>query len=306
MSSGYEWALGVDIGGTNVKIALVNRGGAVKAFHTFLTPRSAEGVLDTAALANRVAELIDETTSWGLLAGAGVGVPGILNEERTEVRYAVNLGLKNTPLKQLLQERWSLPVTLDSDVMMGASGEHRYGAASGFERFLYISIGTGIGACLYENGGFYRNSMGGPLNIGHTVVYPDGIACACGNQGCLEQYVSGLGLAGRYAERAGIAGVTVERMSSLAEEGDPLARELLADAGQALGIALLNLGQVFGACPIVVGGGLSRIRPLLDRAARVYADRGKSILASGLEVRAAEFPDKAGVLGAASAVFLKA
>ncbi|MFC4597542.1 ROK family protein [Cohnella hongkongensis] len=314
-----EWALGVDIGGTNVKTGFVNREGTLKGFRSFPTPRTKSGILDVPKLANEVAGRFGEAPGGGKVAGAGIGVPGLLNEERTVVRYAVNLGLADVPLPSLLQERWNVPVALDSDVIMGALGEKLGGAAAECGRFLYVGIGTGVGACLIERDGVYRNPMGGPLNIGHMAVYPDGIPCACGNQGCLERYVSGLGLVERYGaepprvgghnERASPVGGnerTVERICALADQGDPLARRLLTEAGRALGIAFANLFQLFGECPIVVGGGLSRIRALmLESAVRELARRGRSALTHPPEVRPAAQPDRAGVMGAGSAAFAR-
>ncbi|WP_372634497.1 ROK family protein [Cohnella sp.] len=311
--SRIEWALGVDIGGTNVKTGFVNCDGTLVGFRSFPTPRTGSGALDVSGLADEIAAQLREAPGQGTLAGVGVGVPGLLNEERTEVRYAVNLGLSDVPLAAQLQKRWNVPVTLDSDVVMGALGERRRGAAAEFGRFLYVAIGTGVGACLIEPEGVYRNPMGGPLNIGHMAVYPEGVDCACGNRGCLERYVSGLGLIERYEAEAGESAnpggggrVSVERICALADQGDALARKLLTEAGRALGIACANLFQLFGECPIVVGGGLSRIRSLLlESAVRELEQRGRSVLTVPPVVLPAALPDRAGVMGAAEAVFSK-
>lgn len=301
MTDMMEWAVGIDIGGTNTKTGLLDRQGTLRHCRSFPTPRSG-GMLDMEMLAQKAVEPWRNTPKWNDVKGIGVGIPGILNEQRTLVKYAVNLGLKDAPLVEWLQSTWGKPVKLDSDVIVGAIGERYHGAASGFERFMYISIGTGIGACLYENGVIYRNSFGGPMNIGHMSVYPDGMACSCGNQGCLERYVSASGLMERYAEASSNEKVSVETICRRADEGEAEAFRAITAAGRALGTAIVNLVQIFGVCPIVIGGGLSQISALIAGAEREFQRRGGSLLDFQPMLCTAASSSYAGVIGAASIV----
>jgi len=300
-----KWAIGIDIGGTNVKVGSVDASGKLTSCHSFATPRNGNHSLDIALLAEKAIKPWQNKLRERGFAGIGVGVPGILDPDRTIVKFAVNLGLMQAPLLEWLQARWGCPTALDSDVVMGALGERYYGAASGYDRFMYVSIGTGIGACLYEQDAIYRNSFGGPLNIGHTAVYPDGIDCPCGNRGCLEQYVSANGVMNRYAQFKRGVRESVVTICQHAEQGEPAARQVIKEAGKSLGIAWTNLAQIFGICPIVVGGGLSRVSAILAEAKREFLHRAGTLADAEPIVCQAASPDYAGVVGAASTILYR-
>lgn len=258
-------AIGVDIGGTKIALALVDRSGAVLAERRLpMRPDDATTTLDE--IAGAIEAL--RARAPGLLAGIGIGCPGHVDPVQGIVHYAVNLGWTGVALRDGIRQRLAddLPVWVHKDTNAAALGELYFGAARGARDFIYLAIGTGLGGAAVVNGALATGLNAYAMEVGHLVLHPQGRQCNCGLRGCVEMYVSGKGL------RAGTLEWAVTYPDSpLVERGDRVsAHDILAAfaAGDALAVAVMEqaaevLGTVMSTCAsllnperFILGGGL--------------------------------------------------
>lgn len=286
----------VDVGGTSMKGAVVDRAGVISRAQS--RPTGVEAGVDAvvAAIGAFAVDLAASTPS-GHVAAAGVVVPGLVDGAAGIATYASNIGWRDLPLRERLVERLMLPVALGHDVRAGAVAEGQIGAGRG--DFLFLPLGTGIAGGIVIGGSAYTGSNGMGGEIGHTPVIPDGEACNCGQRGCLEVYASAGAQVRRYRAGGGAAEVRNARdVQDRYDAGDPVARAVWADAVRALGLALATYTLTLDPGQIVLGGGLAlagdRLFPAVCAA-----------LASRLSFRRpppvvpALLGDRAGCLGAA-------
>ncbi|GAA4920915.1 glucokinase [Actinomycetospora succinea] len=301
--------VGVDIGGTSVRAAVVEPDGTVLAEASAATPESAGELDDT------VAELVGDLAAGRSVGAVGLAVAGFVDPDRRSVAFGAHLPWRDDAVVDRLTERLGLPVVLEHDANAAGLAEHRVGAAAGATVAVLVALGTGIGAALLVDGAVYRGAYGVAPELGHLTVVRGGRPCPCGKHGCLERYCSGTAL-GRSAEELIAASedfsvlratweraepVTGRDVARAAEAGDALARRVVDEFGEWLGQALALVADVFDPDVVVIGGEVSASAPLyLDRARRRYADEvtgtGHRRLA---EVRPAMLGGRAGVIGAA-------
>ncbi|MCD9023228.1 ROK family protein [Cohnella silvisoli] len=298
MSTGRnELAIGADIGGTNLKLGLVTREGTILGSLSLPLARNSEGGADLAFIAEEISYFIQQQNLNAELAGVGVASPGVIDKERGVVIHAVNLGWSNVRMVEYLQRQLQLPVRLESDAVAGAIGEKKYGAAMEMDSFLYICIGTGVGASLFLDGHFYEGDSGAAIDMGHMCVIHNGFPCKCGNYGCLEKYVSGSAITAR-------AQLDARMIFQAAESGDEFACKVFEEAGQLLGIALVNALHLFGVGNIVIGGGVSQADAyLLEPARQMVRDRFSRHTLPHIRIERAAYPITSGVVGAAASFF---
>jgi glucokinase len=304
-------AIGVDIGGTNLKFGLVTNEGEVIEDVSLPVHKNNDLSADIHHICEDINQFIRKHDLHQKLAGIGVSCPGVLDLENGVVKFAINLKWSNLNLAKILQENTRLPVYMEYDAIAGALGEKMYGVAKTLSHFLYICIGTGVGASLYTNDNFYSFENGPAINLGHTTVVHDGEWCKCGNRGCLEKYVSAPAISNRYLmlQDAQNSEIQLPNMNSslvyqAALSGDFNARKILQDAGELLGISMINSLNLYGINTIVIGGGLSQATSyFLETAKRVVAERYENHSKSKVSIRQAQFPTKSGLLGGAAKVF---
>ncbi|MBI4800487.1 MAG: ROK family protein [Desulfarculus sp.] len=297
----------LDLGGTNVRLALVREG------HLLHTARLATQAQDgPAALLERLAAAVNDLAAWGRAegsppAGLGVASPGVIDRGRGVVRVSPNLpGWRDMPLAQELSQATSLAVALENDANLYALGEYLYGAGQGAGGMACLTLGTGVGGGLILEGRLVTGALGSGGEIGHTLVEPDGRACGCGALGCLEAYASATGLMGMLAEAQGRTsacqpGGGVEGLARAARAGDTLAAELFARAGVALGRAIANLVALTGLDLVVIGGGVAPAWPLMEPACRQEMAARLCIVDPGaVRVVPAQMGEQAPLLGAAA------
>jgi glucokinase len=254
----------LDVGGTLMKGAVVDRDGTARAVEqrpTLPQPDTVAGILAFAA---------DLIAAAGPAPDAvGLAVPGIVDEQRGIARYSVNLGWRDLPLRDIATARLGVPVALVHDVRAGAVAEHEFGAARGVSDFLFLPIGTGIAGTVFAEGRPYGGADGMAGEIGHAPVPVGDEPCACGQRGCLETYASAAAIARRY----GRPGVTAADVVALADS-DPVARRVIDDAVCALGFALTTYTMLLDPAVIVIGGGLAEAgQALLDPVREQLASR---------------------------------
>lgn len=299
----------VDLGGTNVRLALV-RGREVLAREHFAT-RDYDGPQALIArLAQAVGHLAEQARRQGLEpAGLGVASPGVIDRAGGVVRFSPNLpGWRDVPFCRLLGQVSGLNMALENDANLYALGEYLYGAGQGARDLACLTLGTGVGGGLIVEGRLVVGALGSGGEIGHSLVEPAGRPCGCGARGCLEAYASATGLTGMLAEglAAGRAsdlnqGASPEEMARAARAGDPLAGELFAQAGQALGRGIANLVAFTGLDLVVIGGGLLPAWPLMEPACRQEMHERLCIVdPAAVEIATSKLGGAAPLLGAAA------
>ena len=315
---GANLRLGVDLGGTNARAAVVDpASGAVvvadKRAHLDRSP---------IAVARSVAESVRAVAAQagldlGALGGLGVGVAGQVEGHSGVVINAPNLGWRDAPFGDLLAQDLKVKVDVVNDLAAAAWGERAFGAAKGADDAVLVFVGSGVGCALILGGRLHRGALGVAGEIGHIKVAPRGTVprqCGCGEWGCLEAYVSGMNLASRLRDevadgRAGgvlaAAGGDASRVSAAAVEvayqaGDAYARELWAEVGELLGTAMANVVTLLNPSRLVLGGGMLLGCPNLERIVLAHVgDRTLRVARRSLTVVRAGLGDDAGVVGAA-------
>ncbi|WP_017591097.1 ROK family glucokinase [Nocardiopsis potens] len=307
--------IGVDIGGTKIAAGVVDPEGRVLRQAKRPTPRG-----DGERLAEAVAELVDELRKEGggeEIAGIGVGTAGFVDEHRSRIVLAGNLGLAGDPVRERIARRVDLPVVVENDANAAAWAEVRFGAGRGCRDAVVVTLGTGVGGAVIMDGELRRGRFGAAGEIGHYRMVPFGRRCACGNQGCWEQYASGSALV---AEARDLAAVDPDRAAGLLEaaggdpariegpeitraarEGDQGAIDCFAAVGAWVGAGLADLAAILDPECFVIGGGVSEagellLAPVREAYARGVTGRATRRLA---EIRAAELGSAAGIIGAA-------
>lgn len=220
------------------------------------------------------------------LAGIGVGTPGVVDIERGVIREAVNRGWRDLPLAELLIQRYGLPVFIANDSHMTALAEYRFGVGVGSRSLIAIKISQGIGSGVILDGHLLGGDSHAAGEIGHMVIREDGAPCTCGNRGCLETVASLRALVQRAQEEAArhpdsrLAALQAERGSiglreiqTALQEGDPLTRALVVEAGRAIGLAVAAMVSVLDVERIVLCGEGAALGPVLLDAVRAEVRR---------------------------------
>lgn len=279
------FAIGVDLGGTNLRIAAVDGAGKILKKITTGTEvsRGRDRVIDDLCSAVR------ELSAGGDLLGIGVGVPGIIDMRTGMLRESPNLpGWADYPVRHEIESRLGTTVILENDANAAALGEQWLGAASGVDDMCMLTLGTGVGGGLVLNGRIWHGMLGMAAELGHINVDADGSPCGCGSRGCLEQYASASAVK-RMASEAVASGRAPELARAvsqgaefgarivydLAAAGDEPAREIFRRFGRALGIALAGLINTFNLPIYVIGGGVasawSAFAPSMFETVRSYS-----------------------------------
>ncbi|MEV4112873.1 ROK family protein [Nonomuraea sp. NPDC049695] len=300
-----DCVVAVDVGGTTIKGGLVARDGTILQLERRDTPRGADRVI--AAVSAFVADLSRPRPGLRQV-GVGLAVPGLVTP--THAVFSAAFGWRDVPVASFTDV--DLPVALGHDVRSAGEAEMAYGA--GGDDVLFLPIGTGIAGAVVLSGSLYGGAGGWAGQIGHIPVRPDGLACGCGQRGCLAAYASGGAIATRYASGGAIAmryasgtgeevpgrgpGATARDVVRRAASGDARAAEVWSSAVDALALALATYTLLLDPARIVIGGGVSLagdalLVPLRERlAARLAFRRAPEVVASTLGV-------DAGLLGAA-------
>ena len=309
-----NWVVGVDFGGTNIKVGLVNRAGRVLAVEVLPAKSHAAPQPFVQGISEAVARLLRaRAITRAALRGAAVGAPGPVDHARGVVRSMVNVpGWHDVPLGRLLARRLGCEALVENDVNLMALGEARFGAGRGAQHLVCVTLGTGVGGGLIVNGALDRGASGAAGEIGHMVIDPDGPRCGCGARGCLEAHVGTAAIL-RMARRAGFLqrGLTPAHLSEAARPHTNLvgvgarrrnrdARRLWREFGGWLGLGVANAVNLLNPQRVVIGGGVANawpfFAPALRRTVRAHA---LPPAARVVQVVRAQLGDHAGIAGAA-------
>jgi len=298
-------AFGVDLGGTNLRVALVSQEGKILSERRARTPIE-EGPVATAELMNRLArdQLAPSLANHRVL-GIGVGSPGPLSRAEKTIFQTPNLpGFDNFPLGKRVEELLGMPLWLDNDAKCATFGEAKFGAARGKRNVILLTFGTGIGGGVLADGRMIYGKSDGACELGHLTLHPEGRPCKCGNRGCFEVYVSATAVERRAIETAGRKVSNLELFQAEAR-GDSWATSCLVEIARDLAIGCASLVNIFEPEMIVFGGGLfsGGGGPLCSMVQENIRDRCFKSSQRGLEIVPSTLLGEAGVLGAASLVF---
>ena len=273
--SQVELALGIDIGGTTTKLALVGPSGDIAGRASFSTSEQKDEKDFFRSLFFSISRLLNSAGSEFRLTGIGAGAPSA-NEREGTIENAANLPFSpSVEFVNILKEQYSLPVFLAKDSNASTLGEMRYGTAKGMKNFILLTLGTGLGCGVVADGRLLGGEFGHGGEAGHVCVQPGGRACGCGRRGCLETYVSATGLKRTvFAEMADAPDesplrnlsydtMTARHIFEAARSGDPLAQRAFRLAGEVLGRALADMAAWFEPEAFILSGGLAAAGDLL-------------------------------------------
>ena len=322
--------IGIDLGGTNTKIGLVDDAGRVKARRVLLT-RAGAG---PAQALKRVGAVIEELRKRRKVASVGIGIAGLVDHTAGIVRVPPNLpGWNGTPVKRMLEKLTGLPVYCANDANVVALGEWLYGAGRGCRHLLCVTLGTGVGGGIIAAGRLLTGANDAAGEIGHASIFADGLPCACGHNGCVERYIGARYIEDRARKRVraqvkrlkdhknqtslfpgmkpegsslmlefakgDTARITMREIGRAARARDRLAVTLVEEVGDYLGTALANAVELLDPERIVIGGGVSGIgRPLLKAVRKSVFCRTQALPGRKLEIVFSELGIDAGIIGA--------
>ncbi len=305
--------IGIDVGGTNVKIALVDNKGKI-IYSNSIPTRAEMGYEYTINnMKEAITELIKETKSDPKnIESIGFGFPGQIDYQKGIVRLAPNIpGWVNVPIAEIMEKEFGIPTRVDNDVRCAALGELNYGAGQGCDNLICITVGTGIGSGLVINGKLVRGASNAAGEIGHIKLDMNGgPLCGCGDRGCLEAFASGPsivalaeeyikgGKSTKYRELAN-PDITPYIVSEAAKQGDPVAKRIFTIVGEYIGIGLASVVNLLNPEKIIIGGGVAAAGDLLLTPIKEsLVKRAMPIAGSAVEIVPAQLGNSAGVIGA--------
>ena len=304
--------IGIDVGGTNVKIALVSDKGKI-IYSNSIPTRAEMGYEYTInSMKDAVRDLLKETKMKPSdIEGMGFGFPGQIDCKNGVVRLAPNIpGWVNIPIANIMEKEFGVSTRVDNDVRTATLGELNYGAGVGCENLVCITVGTGIGSGLVVNGKLVRGANNAAGEIGHIKLTNEGgPLCGCGDRGCLEAYASGPsivalaeeyikgGKSTKYRELAN-PDITPYIVAVAAKEGDPVAKQIFRIMGEYIGMGLTSVVNLLNPEKIIIGGGVAEAGDILFNPIKETIAKRAMTIQREVEIVPAQLGNTAGVIGA--------
>ena len=307
-----EHAIGIDLGGTSIKYALVDKAGnsffegKLPSFASVSAAKVMEQLIKAATLLKDEAAKQD----WNVL-GIGLGTPGIVDEtNRIVLGGAENIvGWENIDVASFMEKQMSLPVVVGNDANLMGLGETKYGAGRGCTHVVFLTVGTGIGGAVIIDGKLFNGYANRGTELGHVPLIANGERCACGAIGCLEHYASTAALTRRFSALAKEQNLSFdteingELIVRLYHEDFPLAVECMNEHFYYLGRGIAGFVNIFSPQRIVIGGGVAESGSFyLEKIRAVFKKHVIADCALNTKIVAAELGNKAGLIGAASLI----
>ena len=292
-------ALGIDVGGTNLRVGAVNLQGEL--VHSFRVPTPQTG--NPEDLIQKIQELYHQVSQElnDSITGIGLGWPGAVDRHRGLVLQTPNIkGFIDYPLKDVLSQKLGAPVQIENDAKCAGLAEKRFGQAQKFHDFLLLTFGTGIGGVIFANDQLVYGDRGFAGEIGHMLLHPGGLACQCGDWGCFEKYCSAKAIENFFFEKTGkhiSAKELLEQKDSI-----PEARALLTEFVKNLSLGIGSLINVFNCEAVIFSGGLftSGGQWILEQLLLSLNQKGFQSLKKNVQLLPSNLEGKAGIIGAAA------
>ena len=307
-----KYCVGIDIGGTTMKVAIFTEEGESVDKWEVVTNTANDGIAILPDVTASVKDkLMEHHIEMNQILGCGIGVPAPVNNEGI-VNGSANLGWKYKEVKKEVEELLGVPVVVGNDANVAALGEMWKGGGMGYQNLVMVTLGTGVGGGIICNGKIINGFNGAGGEIGHMCVnYKEEDNCGCGNHGCLEQYSSATGvvrLAKKYLTHNTVDTVLYNKEISAkaifdaVKSGDKVAEEIANEMCSYLGHAIANIAVIVDPEAVVIGGGVSRAgQPLLELVEKHYRDK-MFFSNKNVEFRLATLGNDAGICGAAKMV----
>ncbi|OZU87178.1 sugar kinase [Virgibacillus indicus] len=284
--------LGVDLGGTKIKIGVLDEIGNIEKIYLYPTKEPIYESLEKA---------IDEVVAiHSNIAAIGIGTPGFVDREKGKVIFSSeNLpGWSGTEVKKKLESKFHIPVIVENDANVAALAEVKFGAAKGYDNALMLTLGTGVGGGVIVDGKILYGPNGAVGEFGHMILYPGGHLCNCGRRGCQEQYVSGRSLERRMRE----ANVDMTPSALMqAKKHNQIAGAIIDDFTYDLALSISSLQAAFDMDILILGGGVSHSAEYWLGDLNKHL---KNLLFHPLKVEVAKLKNDAGMIGAAQLMFM--
>ncbi|AXI09461.1 glucokinase [Oceanobacillus zhaokaii] len=309
-----EILVGIDIGGTTVKLGFINTQGDILKKWEIPTnvANAGNGIIDD--IWNSIQTEIDqEDMKNKTILGLGVGAPGFIDTKTGYVYVAVNIGWKNFDLAQQLKEKSGLPVFVENDANLAALGENWLGAGEQADNMIAITLGTGVGGGIIANGKALNGENGMSGEIGHITIDPNGYLCNCGRKGCLETIASATGIVRQAMEEinnntnSSLASLyenngklTAKDVFDLASKGDPACEAIVNRTMDILGLTIANMCTLINPSKVLIGGGVSKAGDqLLTKITVAFEKYALPRIKEACEIRIAKLGNDAGIIGGA-------
>ncbi len=309
-----KYRIGVDVGGTNVKIALVDLDGKIAYSNTVPTRAEMGYEAGVNNIKQAIKDIMQESNqSSKTIEAIGFGLPGQIDYKEGVVKNLPNIpGWVDIPLSKIIEDEFQIPTKLDNDVRCAALGELNFGAGKGCENLICITVGTGIGSGIILNGKLVRGAANAAGEIGHIKMQMNGgPLCGCGDYGCFEafasgpaivtmakEYISG-GKSAKYKEMATDGIITPYIVAQAALQGDTVSIQIFKQIGKIIGIGLASVVNLLNPEKIIIGGGVADAGEiLLEPIRQTIQDRAMPIQANSVKVVPAQLANAAGVIGA--------
>lgn len=319
MASEKKLLIGVDLGATNTKIALLSNRARVLARFTFPTASYSHRQALIEKLIYEIDRLLSlNTISFNNIRGIGIGLPGLIDFSRGIVFNLTNIpGWNNIPFKKILEHRLGMPVYIDNDVNAICLGEYLYGAVKGVSNVIALSLGTGVGGGIILNKSLYRGASFSAGEIGHILIDKNGPRCGCGRSGCLESYIGNYAIVRMTREQlkkkpsrilndltdGDFNKLTPKLINMAARKGDSLSIRVWQEAGRYLGIGLSILVNLINPDRIVLCGGVSKAGNLFIKSAlEALKKYSMEVPCRTVKVVFSKLGDDAGIIGASCLV----
>jgi glucokinase len=303
-----DYVVAVDLGGTKIDLGLIGSDNTILA-RKRIAANTFDGVDAVIARTCEQIDLLKRHLPQGqTIAAVGMCAPGPLDHITGTLKDPPNIGLQHVPIGPMLQEKLGVSVKLEHDAKAAALGEFHYGAGRGHKHMVYIVAGTGVGGAMIEDGKLIRGVQNSAGEIGHISLDRNGMTCNCGSRGCVQTYLAGPYLVERYREKRKEergkektqSALTGEGIAHLASQGDQAAKEVLREAGEALGLLIANLAVTLDVELYVLGGSVANLGELLLEPARAIAPKYMlSSLASRVKIESSHLQGDEALLGCA-------
>lgn len=300
--------IGVDIGGTNIKLGLIDADGQI--LHQTKTPTAPERGSDAilSSIVSALKTLLQEAlVRSDEIVSIGIGVPGTADAATGTVVYAPNIFWRNVPIVAKLQAAFPLPIYIAQDTRAAAWAEFLVGTARGLRGIAAVTLGTGIGCGMVLDGRIFHGALNTAGEFGHQIVVLDGEACNCGRRGCLEAHAGGLAIVREAKKRIpdlqdllGKPEVGVEDVYLLAQQGNPHAREIAQEVVRSIGVGLVNLINLNSLEMICLSGGISNAPAelLLDPLLAFVRSRAYQAISERVQICRSVLGEDAPLIGA--------
>lgn len=314
-----KYAIGVDLGGTFIKIGIVNEKGKILK-KVEIETKANEGPKEVVKQISKGIRLILSDNKMKI-EGIGIGSPGMVNSKKGTVENPPNFpGWKKVNLKKAISKEFGIPTEIENDANDAAVGELIYGAGKKFRSFLMVTLGTGVGGGIIFNKRIYRGDSGAAGEIGHATIDYKGERCKCGSVGCIETFIGNNYLIQRIKKdlkhhpksaiiklvQGDLKKITPRIIHEASLLGDEFAKSVIIDAGTKLGYGLASVINVLDIANIIVGGGVAGFGELLfDSLEQSIKERVLIPIKPRIKVKPAKLKNEAGIKGASALVFYK-